>query len=51
MQSKDAHIGLKIKTYTFMRRLGEGAWATVYEVFDQKSHSSVACTYRLIQAR
>jgi hypothetical protein len=48
MQSKDAHIGLRVKTFTFMRKLGAGAWATVYEVFDQKSHSSVACICKII---
>jgi hypothetical protein len=30
----DDHIGLKLRTYNFSRKLGEGAWAKVYEVYD-----------------
>lgn len=40
---KDDHVGLKLRSYTFTRKLGAGAWATVYEVFDDKTHTSVAC--------
>jgi hypothetical protein len=43
MQKKDEHIGLKLKSYTFSRKLGSGAWAIVYEAFDEKTRSSVAC--------
>jgi hypothetical protein len=45
MQKKDEHIGQKLKSYTFIRKLGAGAWATVYEVFDDKTRTSVACTH------
>jgi len=43
MQKKDDHIGQKLKSYTFIRKLGSGAWATVYEVYDEKTRQSVAC--------
>jgi hypothetical protein len=43
MQKKDELIGLQLKSYTFSRKLGAGAWATVYEAFDEKTRSSVAC--------
>jgi len=41
--SRDDHIGLKLKSYNFSRKLGEGAWAKVYEVYDDMTHTSCAC--------
>lgn len=43
MKQKDEHIGQRIKSYNFIKKLGEGAWAIVYEVFDEKTRSRVAC--------
>jgi hypothetical protein len=48
---KDDHIGLRMKTFNFSRKLGSGAWSTVYECFDEKTRGPVACTYWLMQAR
>jgi hypothetical protein len=31
---KGGHIGLKLRSYTFTRLLGKGAWASVYAVYD-----------------
>lgn len=47
----DDHVGQRLKTYTFSRKLGEGAWARVYEVYDEKTRSQVACTQFVTQAR
>lgn len=35
-------IGQHLKTYTFIRILGEGAWATVYEAIDDRDCNTVA---------
>jgi hypothetical protein len=51
MQKKDEHIGQKLKSYNFIKKLGAGAWAIVYEVFDEKTHTSVACKCEFTQAR
>ena len=45
MKQKDEHIGQRIKSYNFIKKLGEGAWAIVYEVFDEKTRSRVACIW------
>ena len=29
-------IGKKMKGFTFVKKLGEGSWATVYEAVDEK---------------
>lgn len=42
--SKADHIGLKMKTYNFVKLLGNGAWSTVYEVYDEKTRGPAACT-------
>lgn len=34
--------GQKMKTFNFIRVLGEGAWAVVYEAFDEKTNSTIA---------
>lgn len=47
MKDKDDHVGLKMKTYNFVRKLGKGAWSTVYEVFDEKTRGPAACTHLL----
>lgn len=44
MIRKDEHIGLRLKTYNFIRKLGEGAWAIVYEAFDERTRLPVACS-------
>lgn len=31
-----------MKTFNFLRKLGEGAWAIVYEAFDQNTQTNVA---------
>ena len=31
-----------MKSFSFMRKLGEGAWAVVYQAFDQNTNSTVA---------
>lgn len=31
---KGGHIGLKLRSYNFVKLLGKGAWASVYEVYD-----------------
>lgn len=43
MKNKDDHIGLKMKTFNFSRKLGSGAWSTVYEALDEKTRGPVAC--------
>jgi serine/threonine protein kinase len=35
-------MGQRLKTFTFMRKLGEGAWAIVYEAFDERTNTTVA---------
>jgi hypothetical protein len=30
-------IGMKVKKYTFMSQLGEGAWAIVYEAINEET--------------
>lgn len=35
-------VGQHLKTFTFTRVLGEGAWATVYEAIDDRDRSTVA---------
>jgi hypothetical protein len=47
MKQKDDHVGLKMKTYNFTRKLGSGAWSTVYEVFDEKTRGPAACTFSI----
>ena len=34
--------GQKMKTFNFSKILGEGAWAKVYEAFDEKTNQTVA---------
>ncbi|MBS1890112.1 MAG: protein kinase family protein [Actinobacteria bacterium] len=40
---KDEHIGKKILTYTFTKRLGRGAFGSVYAAFDTRTNKTVAC--------
>lgn len=40
---KGDHVGLKLKSYTFIRMIGAGAWGTVYEVYDDKTRKTAAC--------
>ncbi len=40
---KGDHVGLKLKSYTFTRMIGAGAWGTVYEVYDDKTRNIAAC--------
>lgn len=35
-------VGQHIKTYTMIRVIGEGAWATVYEAIDDSDLGTVA---------
>ena len=35
-------LGQKMKSFSFMRELGRGAWAVVYEAFDEASGRTVA---------
>lgn len=35
-------VGQRVKTYTFIRIIGEGAWATVYEAIDEGDLNTVA---------
>jgi len=34
--------GAKLKTFNFLKTLGEGAWAKVYEAIDERDNSQVA---------
>ena len=34
MEKGEGHVGLKLRSYNFIRLLGKGAWASVYEVYD-----------------
>jgi serine/threonine protein kinase len=34
--------GAKFKTYSFLKTLGQGAWAVVYEAIDERDMSQVA---------
>ena len=38
------YVGYKLRNYSFLRLLGKGAWASVYEVFDDKADLRCACT-------
>lgn len=31
-----------MKSFTFIKKLGEGAWAVVYEAFDERTNTTVA---------
>ena len=35
-------VGQHIKSYTFIRSIGEGAWATVYQAIDDRDSNTVA---------
>lgn len=35
-------LGQKMKSFNFIKVLGEGAWAIVYEAYDDKTDSTVA---------
>ena len=35
-------VGQHMKSYTFIRMIGEGAWATVYEAIDDRDMNTVA---------
>lgn len=37
------HIGLRLRSYNFIKLLGEGAWGKVYEVYDSRTDSRCAC--------
>lgn len=39
---KESFVGQVIKSYTFIRLLGEGAWASVYEALDDRDRNTVA---------
>lgn len=39
---KQNHLGQHLKSFTFIKMLGEGAWAKVYEAVDDRDHSTVA---------
>lgn len=39
---KQDHVGQHIKRFTFVRVVGEGAWAKVYEAIDDNDHSTIA---------
>lgn len=34
--------GQRMKSFNFIKVLGEGAWAVVYEAFDEKTNTTVA---------
>lgn len=34
--------GVKFKTFNFLKVLGQGAWATVYEAVDERDDSQIA---------
>lgn len=43
MQPKrEKMVGQHMKTFNFIKVLGEGAWATVYEAIDDRDRSTVA---------
>ena len=43
MQPKrEKMLGQHLKTYNFVKVLGEGAWATVYEAIDDRDRSTIA---------
>lgn len=39
---KKNHVGQHLKTFNFVKILGEGAWAKVYEAVDDRDRSTVA---------
>ena len=39
----DPHLGCKIQSYTFTKLLGKGAFGAVYEAYNDRTRSSVAC--------
>lgn len=39
---KENLVGQNVKGYTFLRVIGEGAWASVYESIDDKGNDTVA---------
>lgn len=39
---RENFVGQIIKSYTFIRLLGEGAWASVYQALDDRDSSTVA---------
>ncbi len=39
---KKNYVGQHFKNYTFIRILGQGAWASVYEAIDDRDKSTVA---------
>ncbi len=45
MKNRDDLVGMRMKTYNFIRKIGSGAWSTVYEVFDEKTRGQAACRF------
>lgn len=42
MKKNQNFVGQHIKTFTFVRKIGQGAWASVYEAIDERDKNSVA---------
>lgn len=42
---QDDHLGQRIHEWNFTRKLGEGAWAKVYEVVSEKTRNNAACKF------
>ena len=35
-------LGQKLKSFSFIKELGKGAWAVVYEAFDERTNTTIA---------